>query len=125
MHKSKLVFTLLLSLVTSIGIAEDMSILLTTSPNQRAESQTRFMKNKLGLSDETTSKVQAINLEYAGKVEPILKGSSMGIIKKHDIEQIQEQKDMALQSILTPQQFDSYNNSKDELTEALKKDLAH
>ena len=125
MHKSKLVFTLLLSLVTSIGIAEDMSFLLTTSPNQRAESQTRFMKNKLGLSDETTSKVQAINLEYVGKVEPILKGSSMGIIKKHDIEQIQEQKDMALQSILTPQQFDSYNNSKDELTEALKKDLAH
>ena len=125
MHKSKLVFTLLFSLVTTIAFAEDMSFLLTTSPSQRAESQTRFMKNKLELSDETTLKVQAINLEYADKVEPILKGSSMGIIKKHDIEQIQEQKDMALQSILTPQQFDSYNNSKDELTEALKKDLAH
>ena len=125
MHKSKLVFTLLFSLVTTIAFAEDMSLLLTTSPSQRAESQTRFMKNKLELSDETTLKVQAINLEYADKVEPILKGSSMGIIKKHDIEKIQEQKDTTLQGILTPQQFDVYNNSKDELTEALKKDLAH
>ena len=125
MHKSKLVFTLLFSLVTTLAIAEDMSFLLTTSPNQRAESQTRFMKNKLELSDETTSKVQAINLEYANKVEPILKGSSIGIIKKHDIEQIQEQKDTALQGILTTQQLDVYNNSKDELTAALKKDLAH
>jgi len=125
MQKLKLMTTLLLLLVTSIAVAEDMSFLLTTSPNQRAESQTRFMKNKLALSDEATSKVQTINLEYAEKIDPILKGSSIGIIKKHDIEKIQDQKDKALQQILTQQQFEVYNNSKDELTQALKKDLSH
>ena len=125
MQKSKPIITLLFLFITSAVMAEDMSFLLTTTPSQRAESQTRFMKNKLGLSDEITSKIQAINIEYAEKIDPILKGSSLGIIKKHDVEKIQEQKDNALQSILTPQQFDVYNKSKDELTETLRKDLSH
>ena len=71
MQKTKLIIKLLFLFIPSITIAEDMSFLLTTLPSQRAESQTRFMKNKLQLSDETTSKVQTINLEFTEKVDPI------------------------------------------------------
>jgi hypothetical protein len=125
MQKSKWAFSLLFLFFTSIVSAEDMTYLLQSSPGQRAESQTRFMKTKLDLSDDVAIKVEAINLEYAEKVEPVLKGSSLALIKKHDIEGIQEQKDNALRLVLTAQQFDIYVNSKDELKQALKQDLSH
>ena len=125
MQKSKWAFSLLFLFFTSIVNAEDMTYLLQSSPSQRAESQTRFMKTKLALSDDVAIKVKAINLEYAEKVEPVLKGSSLALIKKHDIEGIQEQKDNALRLVITAQQFDIYVNSKDELKQALKQDLSH
>ena len=125
MQKSKWAVTLLFLFFTSIVSAEDMTFLLQSSPSQRAESQTRFMKKKLALSDDVAIKVQAINLEYAEKAEPVLKGSGLGLIKKHDIEGIQDQKDNALRLVLTTQQFDIYVNSKDELKQALKQDLSH
>ena len=125
MQKSKWAFSLLFLFFTSIVSAEDMTYLLQSSPGQRAESQTRFMKTKLALSDDVAIKVEAINLEYAEKVEPVLKGSSLALIKKHDIEGIQEQKDNALRLVITAQQFDIYVNSKDELKQALKQDLSH
>ena len=125
MQKSKWAFSLLFLFFTSIVSAEDMTHLLQSSPGQRAESQTRFMKTKLVLSDDVAIKVETINLEYAEKVEPVLKGSSLALIKKHDIEGIQEQKDNALRLVLTAQQFDVYVNSKDELKQALKQDLSH
>jgi len=125
MQKSKRAFSLLFLFFTSIVSAEDMTYLLQSSPGQRAESQSRFMKTKLDLSDDVAIKVEAINLEYAEKVEPVLKGSSLALIKKHDIEGIQEQKDNALRLVLTAQQFDVYVNSKDELKQALKQDLSH
>ena len=125
MQKSKWAFSLLFLFFTSIVNAEDMTYLLQSSPSQRAESQTRFMKTKLALSDDVAIKVKAINLEYAEKVEPVLKGFSLALIKKHDIEGIQEQKDNALRLVLTAQQFDIYVNSKDELKQALKQDLSH
>ena len=125
MQKSKWAFSLLFLFFTSIVNAEDMTYLLQSSPSQRAESQTRFMKTKLALSDDVAIKVEAINLEYAEKVEPVLKGSSLALIKKHEVEGIQEQKDNALRLVLTAQQFDEYVNSKDELKQALKQDLSH
>ena len=125
MQKSKRAFSLLFLFFTSIVSAEDMTYLLQSSPGQRAESQTRFMKTKLDLSDDVAIKVEAINLEYAEKVEPVLKGSSLALIKKHDIEGIQEQKDNALRLVLTAQQYDIYVNSKDKLKQALKQDLSH
>lgn len=125
MQKSKWAFSPLFLFFTSIVSAEDMTYLLQSSPGQRAESQTRFMKTKLALSDDVAIKVETINLEYAEKVEPVLKGSSLALIKKHEVEGIQEQKDNALRLVLTAQQFDIYVNSKDELKQALKQDLSH
>jgi len=108
-----------------LASAEDMSFLLETTPNQRAESQTRFMANKLGLNGEALQKVQAINQEYAEKVEPVLKGSAMGLVKKHQIDSLQSQKDDALRGILNATQFDAYINAKDELKQAMQQDLKH
>ena len=71
------------------------------------------------------SKIQKINQEYAEKVEPVLKGPSFSLLKMYDIKAILEQKDDTLRNILTPEQFESYTNAKDELKQALQQDLTH
>jgi hypothetical protein len=125
MHTSKLTIALLLSLFIPIASAEDMSYLLNTTPTERAASQTRFMKTKLNLSQDAVAKVQAINQQYAEKVEPVLKGSSIGFLKMRDIKAILEQKDDSLRGVLTHEQFELYANTKDELKQAMQQDLAH
>jgi hypothetical protein len=125
MRTLKLTMALFFSLYTSIAHADDMAYLLNSTPTERAASQTRFMKTKLNLSQDEVAKVQEINQEYAEKVEPVLKSSSIAFLKMHDIKAILEQKDDTLRSVLTPEQFDIYTNAKDELKQALRQDLAH
>jgi hypothetical protein len=125
MRTSKLTIALCLSLSIPIAHAEDMAYLLDSMPTERAASQTRFMKTKLNLSQDEVIKVQEINQEYAEKVEPVLKSSSIGFLKMRDIKAILEQKDDTLRSVLTPEQFEIYTNTKDELKQALQQDLTH
>lgn len=125
MSKLKLASIFTLVILSCPVNADDMTYLVNSTPSQRAESQTRFMKNKLGLSDSKLAEVQAINLQFAEKADPIIKGSSMSLIKMNDMKNLQEQKDQALQQVLNEQQFQLYANSKDELKEAVKTDLTH
>lgn len=125
MSKLKLASIFTLVILSCPVNADDMTYLVNSTPSQRADSQTRFMKNKLGLSDSKLAEVQAINLQFAEKADPIIKGSSMSLIKMNDMKNLQEQKDQALQQVLNEQQFQLYANSKDELKEAVKTDLTH
>ncbi|GEM_PF-393907 len=123
MRTLKRTIALCLSLSIPIAHADDMAYLLNSTPTERAASQTRFMKTKLNLSQDEVTKVQEINQEYAEKVEPVLKSSSMGFLKMRDIQAILEQKDDTLRSVLTAEQFEIYTNAKDELKQALRQDL--
>ncbi|MGZ8172926.1 MULTISPECIES: hypothetical protein [Methylobacter] len=125
MRTSKLTIALFLSLCIPIANAEDMAYLLNSTPTERAVSQTRFMQKKLNMSQDEVAKIREINQEYAEKIEPVLKGSSIGFFKMRDIKAILEQKDDTLRSALTPEQFDVYTNAKDELKQALQQDLKH
>ncbi|MGZ5601491.1 MAG: hypothetical protein ACXWFX_12960 [Methylobacter sp.] len=123
MRRLKITIALFFSLSIPIAHAEDMAYLLDSTPTERATSQTRFMKAKLNLSQDEVAKVQQINQEYAEKVEPVLKSSSIGFLKMRDIKTILEQKDDTLRSVLTAEQFEIYENAKDELKQALRQDL--
>jgi hypothetical protein len=125
MQRTKLATSLALLIFTLSVNAEDQSYLLNSTPIQRADSQTRFMKNKLGLSDEQVAAVQDINLEFAKRTEPVLKGASINLIKIKDIKNIQEQKNEALSHVLSELQLNILSNSKDELKDALKSDITH
>jgi hypothetical protein len=124
MRRSKLTIALLFSLFIPMANAEDMAYLLNSTPTERAASQTRFMKTKLSLSQDDATKIQIIKQEYAEKIEPVLKGSSIGLLKIHDIKAIWEQKDDTLRSVLTSEQFDVYTNAKDELKQAMRQILS-
>jgi len=63
-HLKPLLALALLLLPLSVT-ADDLTILLKTTPIQRATVQTRFMQEKLGLTPDETSKINSINLAYA------------------------------------------------------------
>lgn len=125
MFNSKIAILLAIFMLSLPVRAEDMSYLLNSTPAQRAAAQSRFMHNKLGLSAQKQSEVEAINLEFAEKVEPILKGSNNIFAKIYDLKNIQEQKELVLKRVFDQQQFQLYSDLKDELKEAVKAELSH
>ena len=125
MSKLKFARIFILFILACPAHADDMAYLVNSTPSQRAESQSRFMQTKLGLSEQKLAEIQAINLQFAEKAEPILKGSSMSLIKMNDMKNLQEQKDQALKQVLSEPQFKLYVDSKDELKDAVKTDLSH
>ncbi|WP_347989369.1 hypothetical protein [Methylomonas sp. AM2-LC] len=123
MRPLKSLLALALLLPPPCVMPNDLEFLLKTTPLQRATVQTRFMQEKLDLTPEATNKINGINLAYAEKVEPILKGSSMLLFKIQDIKAILQQKDEILRGTLSPQQYERYRESKDEIINAMRHDL--
>jgi hypothetical protein len=112
----------------AVARADLMSTLAKTTPQERAGIQTAFLEKKLGLSPEETQKVGAINLEYAEKSEPVIKGDDGMFAKAREMKAIQAEKDAALKTALSPQQYQAYDAAKDELKqkfeEAVEKKVA-
>lgn len=124
MQKIQLSLFLLFLFSFSKSYADDMDFLVNSTPMQRAESQTRFMRKKLGLSEEKAAEIQAINLSFAEMAEPVIKGFGISAIKKYQMKNILDQKDEQLRQVFNAQQFELYTHSKTELLTALKADLS-
>lgn len=89
-------------------------------PPERAGIQTDFMVQKLHLTAEEKPKVEAINLKYAEQMQPVLQGS-MGMFERmRTVKKIETAKDGELQAALTPEQYQAYLGSKDQLRDLIK-----
>src|SRR5262245_34903454 len=88
---------------------------LKKTPQERAETQTAYMKSALGLTPDQIPKVQALNLEYAQKMDPIVKGSGRPADKMREMSELAKEKDGKLEQILTPEQFTKYQAAKAEI----------
>jgi len=97
-----------------IAVAQ-LAALKNTTPQQRATVLTKLMQEKLGLSGETLGKVSAINLAYANKMQPVIQDANRPLEEMREMREIDEQKDAALKSVLSPAQFDQYQAAKAEL----------
>ncbi|MCR8556280.1 hypothetical protein KXD93_01420 [Mucilaginibacter sp. BJC16-A38] len=105
--------------VTSLMAQTNMADLKNATPDQRAAFQTNMMKTKLKLDSPQVTKVQAINLKYAQKMEPILKGSDGRMSKARQAMALQKQKDGELQSVFTKDQFQQYQEFEQEMKSKL------
>ncbi|QXP84992.1 hypothetical protein [Methylococcus sp. Mc7] len=103
--------------------SDDFDQLKATTPVQRAAAQTEYMKSHLALTDAQIPKIAALNQKYAEQMEPVIRGTDGGLGKMLKAKAIQENKDAELRQILTPAQFDSFESSKDEMREAVKRVL--
>lgn len=117
------VFALLVAAVPAAR-ASLMDDLAKTTPQERAGIQTAFMKSKLGLSPEEAQKIEAINLKYAEKSEPVIKGDDGMFAKARQMKEIQSEKDAELSTALSPPQYQAYQAAKDELKQKFEAAVA-
>lgn len=103
--------------------AQSMEDFKNTTPEQRAQVQTNLMKTKLQLSEEQTTKVAAINLKYAQKMEPVIKGDGGKLAKFREVKKINEQKDGELKQVFTEEQYATYEKAKEQMKEEMKKKI--
>ena len=97
--------------------------LKNTTPEERAKAQTELMKSKLDLTADQLPKVADLNLKYAQKMEPILKGDAGWFMKMHEVKEISGAKEAELKQILSPEQFDKYLASKAEMRERFEEEF--
>jgi hypothetical protein len=106
-------------LCAASGWAADLDQLKDTTPGERAKAQTAMMKAKLGLTDAEVAKVAPINARYAEKMEPIIKGDQMPLMKMRAARELEGQKEAELKTVLTADQFTKFEASKEEMMEKL------
>lgn len=102
---------------------ERMAELAKTPPPVRAKLQTALMKEKLGLTPEQLPKVEAINLDTATQMQPVLESSAAPLVRMRQARTIGQQKDTALAGVLTPSQQQQWLASKQELEQKLEQKL--
>jgi len=94
-----------------------MDKLRNTTPAERAGMQTEFMKSKLDLTPDQTRAVTDLNLKYATKMEPVIKGSSGPLVRMRQMREINGEKETELKGILTPKQWQKYEAARAEMRE--------
>jgi hypothetical protein len=104
----------------SCGRAQSWGSMKNATPEQRAEFQTKMMTNKLDLSPEQVKKVSAINLKYAQKFQPIIKGTGDKQTRLQQAMALQAQKDKELQLVFDKKQFADYQEFEEQLKSRMK-----
>ena len=88
--------------------------------DQRAKKQTELMDQKLNLDDAQESAVADINLKFAKCVDEVFAADESKKEKAKKMKKINDEKEAALQPLLTPEQFAKYVELKDEFVEKIK-----
>jgi hypothetical protein len=124
-HVQRTLALLALALCAAPGVAAAQlpPELANSTPQERAKALTLVMKEKLALTPEQLPKVEAINLDAAQKMEPVLKGSEGPLVKMRTSKQVEQAKESALQNVLTPPQFQQFLAGRDEMKQKAEQKL--
>ena len=109
--------------VSTRTASADEAGVIQSRPEQRAAIQTQFMKERLNLPADVLTKVQAINLKYAQQMDPVLKGNDGKLARMQKGRGIMAAKDAELKAILSPSQFEVYDDAKDDIKAAMESRL--
>lgn len=101
--------------------ADSLKKLKGASPEQRAKVQTDLMRDKLQLTASQVQQVSALNLEYARKMEPIIRSDDSRFSKYRKAKPLLEEKENRLKSILTDEQYKKYEDIKKQLMDQARK----
>lgn len=84
------------------------------TPEERAQMQTEWMKENLQLNDSQLVKIEALNLEYALKMEKV-KSVQGRISQLKAARKTSKEKDEKLKKLLSEEQFEFYLDKRKEL----------
>ena len=97
--------------------------IMNSTPEQRAKVLTALMRAKLNLTDEQLPKIEAINLQFAQKMEPVIKGNDGLFAKRRAAQEIDQEKEAALKGALSSAQFTTYLAAKSDLKKKAEEQL--
>lgn len=103
----------------SAAVFAQMQQLRNTTPLQRAKLETFFMKKKLSLTPRQTSQVMEINLKYAKRMEPIVKGGHGKPGMLREAAALRQAKDRELTRVLSPGQYQGYLASREQMQQQM------
>lgn len=87
---------------------------------QRAQKWTDWMKKELTLTAEQEPKIHAINVKYADQMEDIKAEEGDRRSKFKDARETNKAKDEELKTVLTPEQFTTYTEKKQERQQKMR-----
>jgi periplasmic protein CpxP/Spy len=109
----------LLTLTVSATVAQDAA---HSTPEERALKMTDWMKNELRLTADQEPLVHTINLKYATENEALRNSGKRKLAKYRALKSRQDAKEVELKRVLTPEQFNSYIDKRDELQKRMKEE---
>lgn len=101
--------------------AQDISNYKNRTPQEKAQLQTEWMTGKLNLTPAQATRVQSINLNYMQKNDLVLKSDAGKLSKFRQLRAIQKDKDAELKKEFSADQYNKYQDLKDEIKTEMKK----
>ena len=92
----------------------------TSTPAERADKLTEWMKTNLQLNDDQVTHVQNINLKYANKTQGLQTQSMSRKEKMQTLKENDKAKDAELKNVFTTDQYNAYQAKKDEVRKQMK-----
>ena len=93
---------------------------ISSTPEERANKLTGWMKTNLKLNDDQAKQVETINLRYANKTQELQSGSISRKEKMKTLKGNDKAKDAELKNVLTADQYNTYQAKKDEIRKQMK-----
>lgn len=94
--------------------------LAATTPERRAERQTKQMKKQLSLTTDQETTVAAINLKYAQQIQPLITSGERNRATMKQVRDMMSSQDDELQKVLDTDQYKQYETFKDERKDRMK-----
>ncbi len=87
------------------------------TPEQRAKAMTERMKKQLNLNDDQVAKLETLNLQF---VQEQMKAREAGGDVRAEMQAASEKQNAALKEILTPDQFQKWQESRKAMMERMR-----
>jgi periplasmic protein CpxP/Spy len=91
-----------------------------TTPQERAEMQTKNMTEMLSLTEDQKEKVGTVNLRYAERMQSVHNSGQGRLQRLRQMKAISGEKDLELKKIFTPAQYEKYSRHKEEMKENMR-----
>ncbi len=113
--------TVILLSQTALAQSRMDKLMTNTTPEERAELQTKNMQESLSLSDQQYQLVHDLNLKYARRMQSIYNNDGGKLQKLKSMKATSEEKDRELKGILDSRQYKLYKDQKEEMKENARK----
>lgn len=112
------VFLFVFASLLSLSAFAQNDLRKNSTPEQRAERQTRQLSKQLGLNSEQTQKLQALNLSWMRRMDSLRTTGTRP--ERGALRAMQQSHENDLKALLTPEQWTTYERLRTERREKMQ-----